>query len=108
MGEKQEILERVLLLMKYDNKKTLSENRGVIVEQYSVKTLIDKIDSNYKSGNKITKDFKKTNQILIYTKKSILLIDKMEYYNDGKFSGMGYNGNGDCEFSYCSKLLQKN
>jgi len=33
MGEKQEILERVLLLMKYDNKKTLSENRGVIVEQ---------------------------------------------------------------------------
>jgi hypothetical protein len=57
MGEKQEILERVLLLMKYDNKKTLSENRGVIVEQYSVKTLIDKIDSNYKSGNKITKEF---------------------------------------------------
>jgi hypothetical protein len=34
--EKREILERVLLLMKYDNKKTLSENySGVISEQQS-------------------------------------------------------------------------
>ena len=33
-NNKQEILERVLLLMKYDNKKTLSENyRGIISEQ---------------------------------------------------------------------------
>lgn len=52
--------------------------------------------------------FKKTNQILIYSKKSILLIYKMEYFNDGKFGAMGYNGNGDCKFSYSAKLLQKN
>jgi hypothetical protein len=46
MGEnKQEILERVLLLMKYDNKKTLSENVGtLILEQYNVNTLIDEIN----------------------------------------------------------------
>jgi len=44
-NSKQEILERVLLLMKYDNKKTLSENAGeLILEQYSIDTLIDEIN----------------------------------------------------------------
>ena len=33
MSEKKEILERVLLLMKYDNRITLSENQNIIIEQ---------------------------------------------------------------------------
>lgn len=52
--------------------------------------------------------FKKTSQILIYSKKSVIMVYEMEYYNNGKWSGMGYNGNGDCEFTYSTKLLKKN
>ena len=44
-NNKQEILERVLLLMKYDNKKTLSENVGsLILEQQSIDTLLNDIN----------------------------------------------------------------
>lgn len=54
---KQEILERVLLLMNYDNKRTLSENySSLILEQFNVNTLIDKIDAIYNSGKGVTKE----------------------------------------------------
>jgi len=56
MGEnKQEILERVLLLMNYDNKRTLSENySSLILEQFSVNTLIDELNKyDWKNPNSV-------------------------------------------------------
>ena len=52
--------------------------------------------------------FKKTSQIIIYSKKSVIRVYDMEYYNNGKWGAMGYSGNGDCEFTYSIKLLKKN
>lgn len=56
MESKKEILERVLLLMKYDNKMTLSENKIIISEQSTAKSLIEKIDKIYNSSNTPTKE----------------------------------------------------
>ena len=51
MSNKKEILERVLLLMKYDNKITLSENYTVLAEQLSTDSIINQgIDVNNTDG----------------------------------------------------------
>lgn len=51
MSEKKEILERVLLLMKYDNRITLSENYTVLAEQLSTDSIINQgIDVNNTDG----------------------------------------------------------
>jgi hypothetical protein len=60
MSEKQEILERVLLLMKYDNKITLSENYSIISEQLSIDSIVNQgIDVNNSEGKnkKVFNDF---------------------------------------------------
>lgn len=91
-------------------------------EKHNAELRIILVDKNDTIENRIIKNegydnimfnipfdkFKIKNQILIYSKNSILLVYKMEYYNDGKWGAMGYNGNGDCEFSYSTKLLKKN
>jgi len=51
MSEKKKILERVLLLMKYDNKITLSENYNIISEQLSIDSIVNQgINVNNSEG----------------------------------------------------------
>jgi hypothetical protein len=51
MSDKKEILERVLLLMKYDNKITLSENYNIISEQLSIDSIANQgINVNNSEG----------------------------------------------------------
>jgi hypothetical protein len=51
MSDKKEILERVLLLMKYDNKITLSENYNIISEQLSIDSIVNQgINVNNSEG----------------------------------------------------------
>lgn len=106
MSDNKEILERVLLLMKYNNKMTLSENKVNIFEQQIG------LDSYYekKSQSELgtAKDWKPSMQEVdgFFGKMSLPLSAKYVIYPDGlKFIKNGRDGNGD--FFYWKTMSAK-
>ncbi len=103
MGEKQEILERVLLLMKYDNKTTLTENLKILNEQTG-SMVQPNLSTSSGKGSEFKPKLKEYDGF--FGKLKLPETAKVTLYPDGiKFMSDGKDGKGN--YVFWEKLSKK-